>query len=371
MTFLLATAPWLLLIAALPFLLRQRPSLSSYPPAGRGGTALVSIIIPTHDDARRVGATLASLLDSTYPAYEVVVADSDSSDGTREIVAALEERAPGRVRLLDVGVAPVGRSERAWACSQGHGAARGELLLFTVPGTLHDSELVARAVAVLEREQAALVSAYPRLTMEGFWERLIMPHIWLVLTARLPTARAVNRWQDPVDAVATHRFMLFRRDMYEAIGGHDALAEREPEGATLARAVIGVGGRVFLVHAEDHLEARMFRTLTGIADELKAATPHTSRLAVPPWARKVVAWLLAATPVLFFVVPPVTFAAALLGIVGGAVGRWALWATGLSLVFWLLIYARHRIRPAYAVAYPAGALISSLIFARGIVQEDA
>jgi hypothetical protein len=370
MTLLLATAPWLLLIAALPFLLRQRPSLSAYPPGPTGGGPLVSVIIPTHDDARRVGASLSSLLDSDHGAYEVIVVDVDSQDGTREIVAALEERAPGRVRLLDAGVAPVGRSWRAWACWRGYGVARGELLLFTTPGTLHDSDLLGRAVAARTREEADLVSVYPRLTMQGFWERLIMPHIWFVLTARLPTAWSVNRWQDPADAVATNHFMLFQREAYEAIGGHDALAEHDPEAVTLARAVLATGRRLFLVHGEDHLEARMFRTLAAIADELTAATPLAARLGIPGGARTAVAWLVALTPLLFFVAPPLALAGVVVGAVRGAGAVWALWTTGLSLLFWLLVYARHRIRPAYAVAYPAGALVSSLIFARGILQQD-
>jgi cellulose synthase/poly-beta-1,6-N-acetylglucosamine synthase-like glycosyltransferase len=224
MPMLLSTLPWLLLLAVLPFLLRQRPSLAAYgparpAPAGSPADApMVSVIVPTHDDAGRVGACLATLLDSDYPRYEVIIADDGSQDGTREIVAALESRAPARVRLLDTGVAPVGWSTQPWSCWRAAEVARGELLLFTRPGTLHDAELLPRAVAALQRERADLVSVYPRLTMQGFWERLVMPHIWLVLTARLPSAPAVNRRQDAADAVASPHCMLFRREAYEAVG---------------------------------------------------------------------------------------------------------------------------------------------------------
>lgn len=372
---LLSTLPWLMVLAVLPFLLWQRPSLSAYAPVrgGRSGppadAPLVSIIVPTHDDARRVGACLATLLDSDYPSYEVIVADDGSQDGTREIVAALEARAPTRVRLLDTGVAPVGWSTTAWSCWRASEVARGQLLLFTRAGTLHDAELLPRTVAVLERERADLVSVYPRLTMEGFWERLVMPHIWLVLTARLPTAPAVNRWQDPAEAVASPHCLLFRRETYEATGGHKAVGERNPEASTLARAVLTSGGRVFLVHGESHLETRMYRTLSGIANELLVATPPTAGTS-PSWLALAAAWVVAGMPLLFFVAPPVTLVASLLGLVGWPASGWALRATALSLVFWLVVYARHRIRPAYAVAYPAGALVSSLAFARGILLRE-
>jgi hypothetical protein len=373
---LLSTLPWLVLLAGLPLLLRQRPSLSAYqasPPSPADGSddpPMVSVIVPTHDDARRVGACLATLLDSDHPNYEVIIADDGSEDGTREIVAALESRAPARVRLLDTGVAPVGWAARPWACWRGHEAARGELLLFTLPGTLHDNELLPRAVAALEAEGADLVSVYPRLTMEGFWERMVMPHIWLVLTARHPTASAVNRHQDPSDVVASPRFLLVRRSAYAASGGHRKVGEGEAEGSALARAVLQSGGRVFLAHGEQHLEARMYRTLTRIADELVLETPPNARTGSPGWLAVLAAWVVAGMPVLFFVIPPVVLLGSLLGLLGGFAAGWAMRTTALSLVFWLVVYARHRIRPAYAVAYPLGALMSSLAFARGILLRE-
>lgn len=369
MTLFFAIVPWLLLLAALPLLLRQRPTLSAHPARVGPAAPFVSVIVPTKDDAARLGTCLASLLDSDYPAYEVIVADAGSEDGTREIVAALEARAAESVRLLDAGVAPVGRTWRAWACWKGYAAARGELVLFTDPGTYHDSDLLGRAVAALEGESADLVSVYPRLSMHGFWERLVMPHLWLVLSARLPTAATVNRWQDPAYALASRHFMLFRRAAYDAVGGHAQVGEREPEAATLARSVVTAGGRLFLVHGEDQLEMRMYRRLGAIADELDTGAPRSFMLGGGIVTRALT-WIVPATPLLFFVVPPTLLAGALLGFSGAATAVWSAWATGLALVFWLVVYARHRIRPAYAVAYPAGALVSSLVLARALIQEE-
>jgi hypothetical protein len=370
MTLILATVPWLLVLAALPFLLRQRPDLSAYTSRRGPDAPMVSIIMPTHNDARRVGASLATLLDSSYPSYEVIVVDADSRDGTREIVAALEDRAPDRVRLLDAGVAPVGRAWRGWVCTQGHGAAQGELLLFTRPGTYHDSGLLGRAVAALETERADMVSVYPRLTMNGFWERLIMPHIWVVLTARLPTPATVNRWQDPEDAVASKYFMLIRRSAYEAAAGHEGMGELDAEGPMLARALLRAGRRVFLVHGEAYLETRMYRSLTRIADELSIRVPAAWHGRLPDWASVLTSWLVAVTPVLFFVVPPVVLIAGALGLMGGTATAWSFQTTALSLIFWLVVYTRHRIRPAYAVAFPVGSLISALAFVRGILLRE-
>jgi hypothetical protein len=369
MTLLVATLPWLFLLVLLPLFLRRTPALSSRPTGLLEGAPTVSVILPTHDDAARVGACLATLLDSGYPAYEVLVVDDGSRDGTREIVAALEERAPTRVRLVDPGDVPAGRSWRGWACAAGARSAQGEVLLFTDPATHHESALLPRAVAVLEGEEAQLLGVLPRLVMHGFWERLVMPHVWLVLRARLPTAARVNRRRHPAEAMATRHFLLIRRTVYEALGGHGAIEEAGAEEVRLARAAVAAGHRLVLLHGEALLEARVYRGYGEIAADLRTLAPLATWAPLPRWARAIAAWVLVLLPVLLFVLPPATLVASLLGLVGGAAARWALLPTAASLLFWLVVYARHRIRPAYAVAYPAGALLGSLAMAQAILNE--
>jgi chlorobactene glucosyltransferase len=374
MSLFFAIVPWFLVVGALPFLLRQRPDLVDYPAGltdAPGPRPLVSVIVTTRNDARRIGPCLATLLDSRYRPYEVVVVDSGSGDGTREIVEALEKRSPERVKLLDAGPVEGDRSWRQWACWMGYQAARGELLVFTRPGTLHEDELLGRAVSALDREGADLVSVYPRLTMRGFWERLVMPHVWVILTARLPTPRAVNRGQDAIDAVASPHFLLFRREAYEAVGGHGALRPLDPSSAVLARAVLAAGRKVFLVHGERYLESRTYRSFWRLADELGSDVPALWSAGVPRRAVWLTSWLVALMPVLFFVVPPAVLLGVTLGLLSGTAAPWAFWATALSLGFWLVVYARHRIRPAYAVAYPVGAAVSAFIVVRGLVKAIA
>ena len=364
----LALIPWLLLVAALPFLLRRRPLLASYPAGPERDPPQVSVILPTRNDATRVGACLATLLDTGYPRYEVLVVDAGSGDGTREIVEALERGAPARIRLLASGPAPAERPWRAWACSRGAREAAGELLLFTEPGTVHDTELLPRAVSALRRERADLLSVVPSLTMEGFWERLVMPHIWLLLSARFPSARRVNRSRSPRGAMVRHQFMLFRREAYTAVGGHGVVRSGALEDLSLAQAVVRAGRRLFLAHGEEYLETRMLRSLAGIRGDWTGAVPAAARSTVAPWLAEVVPWLIAVAPIALFVAPPAILAATLLSPGWSQATAWAGWATALSLVFWLASYARYRIRPAFAVAYPVGALATAFIFVGALLR---
>ena len=366
----LALLPWLVLVGALPVVLRRRPALESYAPERAAAAPFVSVIVPVRDDAGRIGACLASLLDTEHRPVEVVVVDAGSRDGTREIVEALERRAPARVRLVAAGPGPSGWPWRAWACERGSREARGDLLLFTEPGSHHDAELLPRAIAALERERADLLSVLPRLTMEGFWERLVMPHIWFMLVARFPSAARVNRTVSPRGAVASHQFMLFRRAAYEASGGHAVMEPGALEDVRIAQAVVGAGLRLFLVHGENYLETRMYRTLRTIAGDWPSAVAPASPATVAPWAGAFVPWVLVALPLALFVVPAALLAAGLFYGPARTMTDWSAAATLLSLAFWLAVHGRFRIRPAYAMVYPAGALLTSVLFVRSILRRD-
>ena len=81
----------------------------------------VSIIIPTYNQARFLGAAVESALRQTRPALEVIVVDDGSTDGTREILAHFGDRI--RVRRQE-------NRGPAAARNAGISAARGDFLLF-------------------------------------------------------------------------------------------------------------------------------------------------------------------------------------------------------------------------------------------------
>jgi teichuronic acid biosynthesis glycosyltransferase TuaG len=60
---------------------------------------LVSIITPAFRAAAYIDATIQSVIDQTYPHWEMLIADDCSPDNTREIVAAWADREP-RIKLI-------------------------------------------------------------------------------------------------------------------------------------------------------------------------------------------------------------------------------------------------------------------------------
>jgi succinoglycan biosynthesis protein ExoA len=99
----------------------QRRTESTSPPPQR--PPFISVIVPVRNEARFIRNTLEQLLHQDYEAFEVLVADGRSTDGTRTLVAEYAARFPN-LRLLD----NAGRLSSAGR-NQAVRAARGDLLL--------------------------------------------------------------------------------------------------------------------------------------------------------------------------------------------------------------------------------------------------
>lgn len=116
------------------------------------------------------------------------------------------------------------------------------------------------------------------------------------------------------------------------------------------------------------METRMYRTLGGIIEGWTKNVAIGSRQASPEWAAPFVPWLIAIFLIGMWVVPPVTFLAALVTPVAGWIQGWSLAVTAASLLFWLLALAVQRVPLPYALAYPVGALASAAIFVRSALR---
>ncbi len=342
------------------------PRLSSYPVRRRDHDApRVSVIVPTRDDGHDIGGCLGSILTSEYAPFDVTVVDACSTDGTVEVAYAVASKSH-RVRVMPEERAPDGWRVHAWECWRGAQAAQGDLLLFTHADTRHDPELMPRAVAALERRHAALVSVLPRHDLQTMAERILMPHLLLTINARFVDARLVNRARSPRNALANPQYVLVRRDDYFEAGGHEAVRDRPAAELGIAQALRARGGGVFLLHGERFLVTRMFRSLAELAGGWTRILAVGVNTALRSRLASIGPWLVGVSALAMWIVPPVLTVAAW----GTPLGRWAGFATGFSLVFWALTYARHRQPILFSFTYPLGAIATAILYARAALYPS-
>jgi chlorobactene glucosyltransferase len=352
--------PWLGPLLALTRFARRGPDLCKFPLAsGR----LLSVIVPARNEATTIETVVRSVLASAYEPLELVVVDDRSTDETAAIVERLA-REDARVRLVRGAELPPGWFGKQWACVQGYRVARGELLVFTDADTRHAPELLGRAVGTLEATGADLVTVATRQHCETFWERVVMPQIWILLGFRYHP-RTVSRARRPRDVIANGQFILFPRAAYEAIGTHEAVRQEVAEDLALAQCVVRNGRRLIMAHAEPLITTRMYHSLGHLVEGWSKNVYLGGRRTFPdePVRRALVPVMLGGA-MLFWLVPPVLAVAGLAGLAHPGGWEWVLAATALSAAFWMLVSVGMGIPALYGLAYPLGALMGLYIVLR-------
>jgi len=354
---LLPALPWLAPFLTLPRLADNRPNLSEVRPASAG---LVSVIIPARNESAAIGTVLGSVLASAYGPLEVLVVDDRSTDDTAVRVAELARCDP-RLRLIPGQELPPGWYGKPWACLQGYRAARGELLLFTDADTRHEPELLGRAVGALQASAADLLTVSPRQRCETFWERVVMPQIWLLLGLRYHPGR-VNSSRRARDVIANGQFILMPRASYEAAGTHEAVRGEVAEDLALAQTVVRRGGRLHFAFAERLMETRMYQGLGPLIEGWSKNIYLGGRRSFPDEpVRRTLVPLMLMLAFCFWLAPPLALAA---GVLAGRVCPPAVAAVGLSALFWALICYGMRIPVSYGLTYPIGAAMALYIALR-------
>lgn len=246
----------------------------------------VSVIVPARNEEACLEECLASLIAQTGVALEIIVVDDHSTDRTREIAESFP-----RIRVIDAGSLPAGWTGKNNAVTAGARVARGEWLLFTDADTVHVPGSLARSLAEATHHDVALLSYSPEQIVKTFWEKAVMPAIFAELAARYRPSD-VNDPNSPA-AAANGQYILIRRDVYDAIGRHAAIAGDLLEDVALARRVKESDKRIFFRYGGDAVRTRMYRSFTQLREG------WTKNLAIlflrPRWLalRALAGWLLA------------------------------------------------------------------------------
>ncbi len=348
--------------------IKGTPSLAGWVKSFSGALASLpslALIVPAKDEIQNIQKCLFSLLKQDYPQLRLVVAEDNSSDGTFEEVAEIFNHFSGagsskviNPQLLKVPSLPPGWFGKShalhWAVKQIE--FKGEWLLFVDADTRLAPQLVSMAVSYAQTNNLDMLSLYPQFLGGSFWERLLQPSIG-ALIASLHPPELVNREQN-LNAFANGQFILIRRQVYQLMGGHEAVRTMVLEDVELARLTRQKGFKVAIISGIEMLKTRMYRNLgeiiSGWQKNMFALMGHS-------WLRT----LLTVFFQLFMSFSPLVLLVT--GLVGTVLNQGFLWLlTGLAvyltgLICQTLLRAKGKAYPRYASLAPLSALFTSYI----------
>jgi glycosyltransferase involved in cell wall biosynthesis len=237
---------------------------------------MVSVIVPARNEEASLADCLQSLVAQSGVEFEIIVVDDHSTDRTREIA----ESFPG-VRVIEAGPLPEGWTGKNNAVTCGARQAHGEWLLFTDADTVHLPGSLAAALKEAQENGAEMLSYSPEQIAVTFWEIATLP----VVFAELARQYSPSKVSDPASpiAAANGQYILIRRETYDAVGGHAAVARDILEDVALARAVKSSGRKIRFRYAADRVRTRMYRNYSQLRDgwtkNLALLFPNPGRLA--------------------------------------------------------------------------------------------
>lgn len=222
-------------IGALVLLRRLLPALRrapAVPPYAEPITdTTVSVIVPTLNEVTRLAPCLDGLARQREPLAEVIVVDSGSTDGTRELVLESSRRDP-RVRLEEDPPLPRGWIGKVWALQHGLSRARGEWVLGLDADVEPNDGLVGGVVTAAEQSGYELVSFAPMFAGQSAAERWVQPALLASLVYRTgaPGSQAPAR-----SLLANGQCFLVRRSVLLEHGGYGPARDSFADDVRLAR----------------------------------------------------------------------------------------------------------------------------------------
>ena len=260
----------------------------------------VTLIVPARNEGQTIDACLTGAAGQDYPDLEIIVVDDCSQDDTAARVRAFAAGDP-RVRLVSGTTLPTGWAGKPWALHQGVHASTGEWLLFVDADTnLHQGAVTAVVDAArdgwsgvndVSTEPTPVFSILTGQALPTVWERIIQPGVLGMIMEAMPV-KLVNSALWPGIAIANGQFLLVQRDVYEVMGGYEAIRGEIAEDVMFARRAKGMGYRLRLADGTDLATTRMYTTPAGLWEGWTKNLHVGSRL-MPYMALPGMAYLLA------------------------------------------------------------------------------
>jgi len=225
------------------------------PPAG---APLISVCIPARNEERNIRACVEAVLAQEYPNLEVIVLDDRSTDATPSILTDIASH-DSRLRPISGSDLPKGWAGKPHALFQASAVARGDWLCFVDADTFLSPITLSSCYRKALETKADMFTIMTFQVLGSFWEKVVMPLIMTALSVGF-SPRKVN---DPKrkDAIANGQFILIKRSVYDAVGGHASVKDNIVEDKAISEQVKWKGYRLIVADGMRLVRTRMYTSM--------------------------------------------------------------------------------------------------------------
>lgn len=220
----------------------------------------ISILIPARNESGNILNCVNSCLSQDYPYFEVIVLDDNSSDNTFELISAVRD---SKFKVIKGKLLEEGWVGKNFACHQLQQEAKGEYLLFLDADTNLKPKALKSSVEFALKEKTGLLSLMPEELALTFWEKVVIPMLHFTIMTMAPLI-LVEKTKKPSLTVSNGQYMLFKKNVYDEIGGHFSVRNNIVDDIWLGSKVKSAGHKLIFADGTNIASCRMYKNLDEI-----------------------------------------------------------------------------------------------------------
>lgn len=252
---------------------------------GTNSGRTVSVLIPARNEEKKLPLLLESLVHQSYPAYEILIIDDNSTDRTWNIIEEYMEKYPGLVRGFH------GKEKhekvlngKTYALSQIEPLAKGYYILATDADTQHSIDSIQHAVTVMEKKNLDMLSGYPEEYCNTFMANIITSAMNFVPVIYVPMALA-DRHPHEWLTIANGQFIMMKKAVLDELGGYEAIDTQLCDDVKLAKYFVNHKKKYSFNNISGIIRCNMYDTtaeaFSGISRSIGGIFPATLLAIIP------------------------------------------------------------------------------------------
>ncbi|MBX2975753.1 MAG: glycosyltransferase family 2 protein [Ignavibacteriaceae bacterium] len=215
-----------------------------------------SVLIPARNEENNIRKILDSILNQTFPPFEVIVLDDNSTDLTNELVREYSNRY-SNIQLVRGEPLPSNWLGKNWACHQLANKATTDYLMFVDSDVTLNKNAFKSLLNKFLKQNADLLSVFPTQKLKGLGDALVVPLMNWILLSLLPL-QLVYKSKNKSFVAANGQLLLIKKNVYNQIGGHAEVKYEVVEDMEIARRAKGSGFKLVTLLGGNNVFCTMY-----------------------------------------------------------------------------------------------------------------
>jgi len=226
----------------------------------------LSILIPARNEEKNIENCINSVLKTNKNYTEILVYDDHSTDSTAEVIKKISQLNK-KVKIAKTLKLEKGWTGKSFACYQLAKQSSSEWIVFIDADTTVIEDL-SQLISYSEENNLSMLSAWPKIEMKSISEKIFMPLLNFIVFTTCPMLIAKKRNSDNL-GLAHGACILFKKETYMKLGGHNLVKNDLFEDTRLARIFRQKGEKTYCVNGSKIISVKMYDSFSSIWNGFK------------------------------------------------------------------------------------------------------